>query len=66
MIGKGGFTQEATKSMYGKSVYLQGIGGAGVVYAQNIKRVKNVYHLEWGMPEAIWELEVEDMPLFVT
>lgn len=65
IIGKGGLDEEAAKSRHGQAIYLEAIGGAGLVYAQSIKQVKNVHHLEWGMPEAIWELEVQGMPLFV-
>ena len=66
IIGKGGMakkTLDACKK-YG-CVYLAAIGGAAILLAKNIKRVVNVYHLEFGLPEAIWELEVEDFPAIV-
>ncbi len=68
VIGKGGMgdrTLAACKE-YG-CVYLHAVGGAAQVLAECIKKVRNVYLLEqFGSPEAIWELEVEDFPAVVT
>jgi fumarate hydratase subunit beta len=68
VIGKGGMgdrTLAACKE-YG-CVYLHGVGGAAQVLAECVKRVRNVYFLkEFGSPEAIWELEVENFPVVVT
>jgi len=68
VIGKGGMgtkTKEACQK-YG-CVYLHAVGGAAQVLAERIKKVRNVYFLEqFGSPEAIWELEVEDFPAVVT
>jgi len=67
IIGKGGMgkkTLEACRK-YG-CAYLSAIGGAAILLAKNIKRVVNVHKLEFGLPEAIWELEVEDFPVIVT
>jgi len=67
VIGKGGMgkkTQKACKR-YG-CVYLSAVGGAAVVLAKAIKKIRNVYKLEFGIPEAIWELEVKDFPAIVT
>jgi fumarate hydratase class I len=48
-------------------VYLHAIGGAAQVLAECVKRVRNVYMKEeFGSPEAIWELEVENFPAVVT
>jgi fumarate hydratase class I len=48
-------------------VYLHAVGGAAQVLAECVKRVRNVYLLEkFGSPEAIWELEVENLPAVVT
>ncbi|MEM0027141.1 MAG: FumA C-terminus/TtdB family hydratase beta subunit [Ignisphaera sp.] len=67
IIGKGGMgkkTAEACKK-HG-AVYTVFTGGAGVLAAQAIKRVVEVYWLDLGMPEAIWKLDVEDFgPLTV-
>jgi len=68
VIGKGGMgvkTKEACQK-YG-CVYLHAVGGAAQVLAERIKKVRNVYFLEqFGSPEAIWELDVEDFPAVVT
>jgi fumarate hydratase class I len=67
MIGKGGMgkkTSDACKK-YG-CVYLSAVGGAAAVLAKSIKEVRNVYKLGFGVPEAIWELEVKDFPAIVT
>ena len=48
-------------------MYLHGVGGAAQVLAECIKKVRNVYLKdEFGAPEAIWELEIEDFPAVVT
>lgn len=68
VIGKGGMG-ERTLEACGKHgcVYLHAIGGAAQVLAECVKRVRNVYLKdEFGSPEAIWELEVENFPAVVT
>jgi len=67
VIGKGGMgraTQEACKK-HG-CVYLHAIGGAAQIYAQCITKVYGVELLEFGSPEAVWELEVKDFPVVVS
>jgi fumarate hydratase class I len=68
VIGKGGMgpgTLEALKT-YG-AVYLSAVGGAGAVAASSVKKVRAVYMLEeFGVPDALWELEVEGFPVIVT
>ena len=68
VIGKGGMgdrTVEACKE--NGCVYLHAIGGAAQVLAECVKKVRNVYfEKEFGSPEAIWELEIEDFPAVVT
>ena len=68
VIGKGGM---GPKTLAGcaenSSVYLHAIGGAAQVLAEHITQVRNVYFLEeFGSPEAIWELEVDQFPAVVT
>ena len=67
IIGKGGMGKKtlAACKRYG-CVYLSAVGGAAVVLAEAIKKVRNVYKLEFGVPEAIWEIEVKDFPAVVT
>jgi len=67
-IGKGGLgekTLDACKEF--GCVYLSAVGGCAQVLAQAILKVNNVYFYdEFGSPEAIWELEVNDFPAIVT
>lgn len=67
VIGKGGMGKKTQKALkkYG-GVYLSAVGGAAVLLAKSIIKVSNVYKLEFGLPEAFWELEVKNMPLIVT
>ncbi len=58
-IGKGGMSGEVREAMKGKAVYLAFTGGAGALAAERIKSVKRVYWEDLGMPEAVWEFEVE-------
>lgn len=67
IIGKGGMGKETSKAMekYG-CVYLAITGGAAVLAAKGIKKVRGVEWLELGMPEALWILEGESFgPLIV-
>ena len=48
------------------AVYLNAIGGAAQFYARRIERVDGVSLLEFGTPEAMWHLEVDDFPAIVT
>jgi fumarate hydratase class I len=67
VIGKGGMgekTLAACQEVPG--MYLHAIGGAASLIAQTVKRVLNVYKLDFGVPEALWVIEVEDFPVVVT
>jgi fumarate hydratase subunit beta len=67
VIGKGGMrdkTLEACKK-HG-AVYLHAIGGAATLIAESCKEVVNVHKLDFGVPEAFWEVRVEDFPAVVT
>jgi fumarate hydratase class I len=67
VIGKGGMgprTLDACREVPG--VYLHAIGGAASLIAQTVKRVLGVYKLEFGVPEALWVIEVQDFPVVVT
>jgi fumarate hydratase class I len=48
------------------AVYLNAIGGAAQFYARTIKQVDGVSLLEFGTPEAMWHLTVENFPAIVT
>ncbi len=67
VIGKGGMGKKTTDAMkkYG-AVYGALTGGAAVLAAKAIKKVRSVEWYDLGMPEAMWVLEVEDFgPLTV-
>jgi fumarate hydratase, class I len=67
VIGKGGMGANTLAAMKEcGAVYLHAIGGAAQVYARAIKRVLGVSLLEFGIPEAMWRLEVEDFLAIVT
>jgi len=67
VIGKGGMgpkTLAACAEVPG--VYLHAIGGAASLIAQTVTRVLGVYKLDFGVPEAMWVIEVNDFPAVVT
>jgi len=67
VIGKGGMgakTLAACKEVPG--VYLHAIGGAASLIAQTVQKVTGVYKLSFGVPEAMWVIEVRDFPAVVT
>lgn len=67
VIGKGGMgskTLAACQSVPG--VYFSAIGGAATLIAQSVKKVLTVHKLDFGVPEAIWVLDVVDFPVVVT
>lgn len=65
IIGKGGMDKNVLKALRGRAVYLSAIGGVGLLYTRNMK-LRNVYKPEFGMTDAIYELEVRDFPVMVT
>ena len=67
VIGKGGMgdkTLAACQEVPG--LYLHAIGGAATIIAQTVTRVLGVYKLDFGVPEAMWVVEVKDFPAVVT
>jgi fumarate hydratase subunit beta len=67
VVGKGGMGKKTADAMqrYG-AVYGALTGGAAVLAATAVKRVKSVEWSDLGMPEALWILEVENFgPLTV-
>lgn len=67
VIGKGGMgpkTLAACQEV--PCVYFHAIGGAATLIAQSVKKVLGVHKMDFGVPEAIWVLEVEDFPVVVT
>jgi fumarate hydratase class I len=67
VIGKGGMGPKTLAALKDcGAVYLNAIGGAAQYYGRCIKSVKDVHLLEFGIPEAMWHLDVEDFPAIVT
>jgi fumarate hydratase class I len=67
VIGKGGMGLKTLAGLKESgAVYLNAIGGAAQYYARCIRRVKGVHFMEFGIPEAMWHMEVEDFPAIVT
>ena len=50
----------------GPFVYFHAIGGAASYIAQSVKKVLGVYKMDFGVPEAMWVIEVKDFPVVVT
>ena len=68
VIGKGGMGARTLAGLaeHG-AVYLHAVGGAAQVLARAIPRVERVFMLEeFGVPEALWVIDVERFPVMVT
>jgi fumarate hydratase class I len=67
VIGKGGMGKKTLAALreHG-AVYLNAIGGAAQYYARLMDKVRGVHLLEFGIPEAMWHLEVHDFVAIVT
>ncbi|MEN6606468.1 MAG: FumA C-terminus/TtdB family hydratase beta subunit, partial [Bryobacteraceae bacterium] len=67
VIGKGGMGAKTLAALkdFG-AVYLHAIGGAAQIYARAIEKVVDVHFLEFGIPEAMWRLQVKDFLCIVT
>ncbi len=68
VIGKGGM---GAKTLQGcvdtPGVYFHAVGGAATFLAQTVQKVLGVYKLEeFGVPEAMWVIEVKGFPVVVT
>ena len=67
VIGKGGMGEKTLQACAEiPAVYLHAIGGAASLIAQSVKKVRDVLKLDFGMPEAMWVIEVEAFPAVVT
>jgi fumarate hydratase subunit beta len=67
VIGKGGMGPKTLKGCEDvPAVYFHAIGGAATLIAQSVIKVLGVYKYEFGVPEAIWVIEVKDLPVVVT
>ena len=67
IIGKGGMGPNTLKACQEHAaVYFHAIGGAASLIAQSVKEVTAVHKLDFGVPEAMWVIRVEDFPVVVT
>jgi fumarate hydratase class I len=67
VIGKGGMGKKTLAALKESgAVYLNGIGGAAQYYARSIEKVLGVNLLEFGLPEAMWHLRVNNFVAIVT
>ncbi|RMG03619.1 MAG: fumarate hydrolyase [Nitrospirae bacterium] len=68
IIGKGGMGENTLKACkrFG-CVYLQGVGGTGVLSAERVVEVLDVFKKEeFGLPEALWKIRVRGFTGIVT
>jgi fumarate hydratase class I len=67
VIGKGGMGPKTLAALQDAgAVYLNGIGGAAQYYARTVERVLGVHLMEFGVPEAMWHLRVNNFAAIVT
>lgn len=68
VVGKGGMFRKTQEGLQQHgAVYLHAVGGTAQLLAQAVKRVDQVFKLEeFGVPEAMWVIEVQDFPTVVT
>jgi len=68
VIGKGGMEQQTLAACRELgAVYLSAVGGLATILAKSVKRVVTVHKLEeFGVPEAMWVIEVDKFPAVVT
>jgi len=67
VIGKGGMGAKTLKGCQETpAVYFHAIGGAASYLAQTVTKVHGVFKMEFGVPEAMWLIEVKEFPVVVT
>ncbi len=67
VIGKGGMGAKTLKGCQEvPGVYFHAIGGAATYIAQSVEKVLSVYKMDFGVPEAMWVIQVKDFPVVVT
>ncbi len=67
VIGKGGMGSKTLAALQESgAVYLNAIGGAAQYYSRCIEKVLGVNFLEFGIPEALWHIQVKEFPAIVT
>jgi fumarate hydratase class I len=67
VVGKGGMGAKTLAAMQQSgAVYLNAIGGAAQYYARTVRKVLGVHLMEFGIPEAMWHLKVNNFAAIVT
>jgi fumarate hydratase class I len=67
VVGKGGMGPKTLAAMKESgAVYLHAVGGAAQFYVRAIEKVTGVELLDFGIPEAMWRLQVKDFLAIVT
>ena len=67
VIGKGGMGAKTLAALKNSgAVYLNAIGGAAQFYARTVDKVLGVHLMEFGIPEAMWHLRVNNFAAIVT
>src|SRR5579872_4507641 len=67
VIGKGGMGAKTLAALKDcGAVYLNAIGGAAQYYARTVEKVLGVELMEFGIPEAMWHLRVNNFAAIVT
>ncbi len=68
VMGKGGMGEKTLQALgENGSVYFHAVGGAATLQGQAVKKVHGVVKLEeFGVPEAMWIIEVDDFQAVVT
>lgn len=64
IVGKGGFSARAIEAMHGRCVYFAFTGGCAVLAASRMRLRRAIWE-DLGMAEAIWEIEIDRLPLVV-
>ncbi len=64
LIGKGGMGREVAEQLFGRGVYLAFTGGCAALAASRMQ-LKGVYFEDLGMAEAVWAIELDQLPLVV-
>ncbi|MFH1786690.1 MAG: FumA C-terminus/TtdB family hydratase beta subunit [archaeon] len=67
IIGKGGMDARVLDTLkeHG-AVYFSTVGGTAALLAKSVVSVAGVYLKELGLPDAVWALNVKDLPAVVT
>jgi fumarate hydratase subunit beta len=68
VIGKGGMGPKTLEGLkkHG-AAYLHAVGGTAQVLAEAVVKVEQVFQFkEFGVPEALWVIQVKDFPVVVT